>query len=262
MDKGLYKWLPFYSPLYRGRFSFTTGETCRRLDTWAQGTIMTNGRFWVRPQGGHNLRISDTRAPLLRDPIVGTADIGTFVITEWAALASNLARQRHLYMVTAVGGGGVEESAPRGVLEVTLNGFAGLSNPLPNPVSSLRVVPRADGSFSLFWVYDKTGEAAPPAEFAVYSDSGTGTINFSAAIAAVTYQPETAHYSFNTSVLAGPGGLQRFLFVVRARKSIDNEERNNIVVRASNSTDPQNTTQTTYPHTAPGVLPSLQTESP
>jgi len=260
MVNNLAKWLPFYSPLYHGRFDFTMGEAgVRRLDTWVNGTVLAGGRFWVRPQGGHHLRVSDDHVPTLKDPITGASDAGGGTITEWAALANHPFNARHLYMVTAPGGAGVEVLAPAGALEVTTNGFGGLSNPIPNAARGQSAEANADGSFTLRWFYNKQDEATPPADFVVYSDSGTGTIDFLTPIGTVTYNPGAARYSFTTAVLAGAGALQPFLFSIRARKSPGNEEKNTVVLRPLGSTSAQNTTQAGYGYNTPAISPLRQT---
>jgi hypothetical protein len=231
IDRQTTKWLNYCSPLFRGRFDFVAGEDAPRMDSWANALVLLGGWYWVRIEGGHNLRRSVTsRIPSLDDPIVGTADGPAATIkTNW--LVGHAAASRYLYRVTAVGGGGVEDDGRTAVREVATEADGTLTGLLPNRVADLTVTPQSNGSFVLRWNYAATGQAAAPSVFRVYSDSGTGTMDWVAPLGSVVYSTGVPSYLYTTAVLAGAGDTA-VLFAVRAETTTGARERNAMLIPA------------------------------
>ena len=219
----LQKWLLYYSPLSHGRLDFfAAGETAARFDTFGQFVWL--GRFWMRRLGGHNLRRSSGRnTPSANSPIVGRSDGPSSTVSTWPWVG-HAADTVWSYQLRSVGGGGVESDDFAVLREVAIDGSQD-AKALPNAVSGLEAAPLSTGAFTLEWIYSSVGQQAAPGTFAVYSDSGDGSVNYSTALGTVTYSFDQSVYSFTTSVLAGASEAP-FLFAVRARTSAGEEEAN------------------------------------
>jgi hypothetical protein len=221
----------YCSPLFRGRFDFVAGETEPRMDAWANALVLLGGWHWVRIEGGHNLRRSTTsRIPQMSDPIIGTADgPATTIKTNW--LVGHVAASRYLFRVTSIGGGGVEDDGREGVREVATEADGTLTGSLPNRVADISIAPQTNGSFVLRWNYIATGQAAAPSVFRVYSDSGTGTMDWVAPLGSVNYSTGVTAYLYTTAVLAGAGATE-VLFAIRAETATGARERNAMLIPA------------------------------
>ena len=88
--------------------------------------------------------------------------------------------------------------------------------PRPAPVESLSAAGAGGGQVALSWLaLPEMGDAAPEA-FRVYSDAGTGTIDFGAAVGEVPAETGRRHYQW-TSAAQAPGATVRF--AVRAESA-------------------------------------------
>lgn len=244
ISRPLTKWLNYYSPLFGGQFDFFTEESAPRMDSWANALVLLGGWHWVRIKGGHNLRrSSDSSIPTLDDPIIGVADGAAATIkTNW--LVGHAASSRYIYRLTAVGGGGVEDDGRTAIVEVTTDGAGALANPIPNRVADLQATPQTAGTFAMRWTYLAVGQAAAPKYFRVYSDSGTGTIDYVTPIGTVSYTAGSPTYSFTTGVLTGVGDTV-VQFVVRSESTAGAQEKNEMVATArGRSTAPYSTLAT------------------
>lgn len=226
------KWLSFVEPLFGGVFSFHVGESVGRFDPWHRGLI--GGWFWVRTLGGHELRRSSNRAvPAIASAIVGHSDgpNATVWTYPWVGHAANT---QWVYQIRSVGGGGVVSRDTTNVLEIVIDPTGTVVAALPNAVTDLQAVPHADGSFALSWMYSPKNQDAEPSDFAVYSDSATGTINYTTPIGTVAYTPGGKH-EYTTGVLVS-AGITHVLFAVRARVS-GGEEKSTYTIRSAGQTD-------------------------
>lgn len=224
----LQKWFGYYSPLMAGRFDFHTGESAARFDTFMQ--FIHLGRWWTRIRGGHNLRRrSDRTVPTLADPIIARSDAATATM-QTPTRIGHANDTNWIYMITAVGAGGVENEDRRNIREVVINAAGTLVGSLPNKPTGIKVVPKSNGSFDIYWQYNPKLHGAAPTSFKVYSDSGTGTIDYVTPVATVTYDAEIQSYSANSGVLAGSTDTA-VLFVVRA--VVASGEEKNVDVKRS-----------------------------
>lgn len=249
----LEKWLLYYSPLSRGRLDFLPdGDMAARFDTFGQ--FIWLGRFWMRRLGGHNLRRSTGRdAPALSAPLVGRSDGPASSISTWP-WAGNAANSKSTYQLKSVGGGGVESEDAAVLREVGINGSQ-TAVALPNAPTGLQVTPLSSGAFTLEWTYNDAGEQAAPGSFAVYSDSGDGSVDYSSALGTVTYVSGQVLYTFTTGVLAGSSEAP-FIFGVRSRTSAGDEEANLNTVSAVGSNSAQYGTVGTRTNVLPLARPN------
>lgn len=188
MSELLSKWLMHYDPIHRG-------WSPRGV---ASGLLATNGFFFPRVAGGYNLYRSQPDAAEPGDTIpVGAAgasarEILTF---SWLPLAADAT---YAYALRSIGGGGVESAPSVRSRVVSFDGSGDPTGLQPNSVTALAVRVLAAGSFEVSWGYIPLGEEAPPVGFEVYSDGGSGIINFDTPIGTVSYVPRRSQYRFIT----------------------------------------------------------------
>ncbi len=99
---------------------------------------------------------------------------------------------------------------------------------LPNVVRHLHVQPIAGGKFQLRWTYSPRGQGDYPADFRVFDDGGTGTIDYDTPLtssvsneAYVSYAPPRDVFRFTTAAYAH--GAQRKFAVVARNASADEQ---------------------------------------
>lgn len=209
------KWLVYFRPMLRGRFSVNATGTQFDAPDFNRGTTLFGGRFWQRIKGGYFLYQRD---PVARTAwqMVGRADGGATTITAMPGFRPrpDLATQ---YCITVVGAGGVEsvEGAARWL--VTLDSDGQLVVYAPNPPLDLTVEIAGVDSFQLSWFYDEDGQRGKPIAFDVFNDIGTpGDIDLTKVIATVPYRLRRGHFS---TTLSGFATNVRVGWQLRARNA-------------------------------------------
>ena len=126
-------------------------------------------------------------------------------------LANDSVRYVHVAAVTACG---IEQ--PMGKLRrVAIDGGGTVEDPAPNAPTGLTADPGPGGVIDLSWDYDRDKQSTKPADFAIYSNGGSGAVDYTSPIATVSYTLsrhftyQAGPYSHGTSVT----------FAVRARSS-------------------------------------------
>ena len=180
----LRRWLTYYDPIHRG---FTPAGI-------ANGVCATAGFFFPRVSGGYNLYrgVGSASAIDFNFP-VGAAGAEAAEIRNFTWWGHSFETE-YYYAVRAVGGGGVESEASHPAMKVPFDDYhyAGL---LPNPPSDLRVRPVAAGALEISWTYDRRNEQARPHTWFVYTDHGTGTMDYSWPVQVCGYRLGQVHYS-------------------------------------------------------------------
>ncbi|UCG15489.1 MAG: hypothetical protein JSV19_09345 [Phycisphaerales bacterium] len=219
------KWLDHYDPIH-------LGYTPRGI---ANGVCATGGWFFPRITGGYNLyRGSPGAGEIDYGRPVGAAGTAATEIRNfpWCLHASNTT---YAYVVRSIGGGGVESDSSAPPVSVEIDALGTVIGPRPNAPSQLSVRPAADGAFDLRWTYSTAGEAAPPMMFRIFSDQGTGAIDFDTVVGSVAYRAGQVHYAFTTPTHAH--GTRR-LWAVRAVSVDDVDDGNSVAVSAWADAEP------------------------
>lgn len=236
------KTLKWFNPLLLGRFGIANAG----FSPWMNGLCLTMGRFWVRNIGGHNLRrLPGPNIPELTDEIAGCADGPVASITTGPHVG-HPASGRYTYRLTSVGSGGVESDDLSNVREVVVTAAGALANPVPRPILGLAVKPADDGSFLLRWSYEPRRQAVAPAHFAIFSNGGSGEIDYSSPLATVNYSAGATEYQYDTGVIAG-STWETWQFAIRARVTSARFEASTAAPPAVPATDtPQYDVPTTH----------------
>lgn len=206
MATQLQKWLGYYSPLFQGRFDVFLSAGGPRREAWHQGLGLSNGRFWMRIAGGHDLRRTTgpapTWAPTSSDLLVGRSDgRGTSLTTfPWVGHAAGT---EYVHGLTAVGAGGVSDVSEAPRARAAFDPAGALVAPAPNLVGDLAVEPVSGGRFALCWTYDETDQETAPSQFRVYNDVGSfGIVDYGVVIAVVPYRFRRGYFSWTSAPFA------------------------------------------------------------
>lgn len=98
--------------------------------------------------------------------------------------------------VDVVSGGGVLTPATPGSERARAWGASGDVGALPNTPVHVRARQVEDGKVHLTWSYNGLYEQVTPARFDVFSDGGTGTMNWSTVVDQIAYDANRPHYGW------------------------------------------------------------------
>ena len=118
------------------------------------------------------------------------------------------------YVEKISGGGWVTETHPEHA-KPTVWGGSGYVGAIPNTPSDVRVCQFGSDKVLVQWGYNPIWEQAAPASFDVFSDGGTGTMDWTTPVANVAFEDGEMAYGWVSGVLAA--GAWRFN--VRAKTS-------------------------------------------
>jgi len=121
------------------------------------------------------------------------------------------AQTDYFYAVRRVSGTGKTERGTLAVVKLSLDEQSKRRAPRPQGVREVRAQLTGAGRIHLGWWYVPLGQQAEPANFAVYGDNGTGTIDYESVLAEVPY---TGRYYY--SYEGDAGDSKEYRFSVRA----------------------------------------------
>jgi len=175
------------------------------------GTTLGLGWFWVRLGGCSALY----RGPGMdgiefgRILSVDGPDAETVSPPDWVEHESG---SRYFYVLRRFNRCGIPEQSLGAAVAVSIGGDGGLAEREPNKVFSVRAEVVEGEKVRVVWFYSPLGQQSEPTCFNVYSDGGTGQVDYADPLAMVSYRG-CCYYSYVSDGLS-PG---RYLFAVRAR---------------------------------------------
>ncbi len=179
------KWLAHYDSIHRG-------YTPRGM---ANAVCATNGWTFPRINGGYNLYRGTPAAPDIDYAFpVGAAGPAAETVTNFA-WRPHAADTEYFYVLRAVGGGGVESPSSAPPVSVVFDAAGGFLGGRPNSPMALTVTLASGGRFVPRWSYSDVGEEASPTQFRVYTDGGTGTIDYDHAVGQIAFRTGQVHFS-------------------------------------------------------------------
>lgn len=207
-----------------------------RLWHWTGGMGATLGEAWPGLSGQYNLcRGEGAEAIDFANPVGATSPtaadpLALRLYPTWQQKAST----RYTYAMRAIGPGGVESidvpaSPP---IVVRTDADAEVVGPLPPSPRRQGAQPRAAGMLLVRWDYLRTSELTPATQFRIYSDAGTGVMDYitpEATIAARKGQAGEGLYQ----VEVGPFGHGLTVqVVVRSVSAAGVEDLNEVTISA------------------------------
>jgi hypothetical protein len=126
--------------------------------------------------------------------------------------------QVYFYVVRCANRCGRVERTLRAAVKVSIDETGNLCKGKPNDVFGLRAEQGNDSKAEIVWTYSPIEQASPPKEMRIYSDEGTGQVDYQSPIATVKYKGRRFYRHKIETPTEG-----WYLFAIRAADAIDNE---------------------------------------
>jgi len=209
-----------YDPLYLGM-----GR--RAL---ANALHVTLGQSFPRPGGGYNLyRGSGSAQQIDWDHPVGVAGKDAAAVSNFADCPHDI-NLVYYYALRAVSPGGVEQDSREEITRLAFDVEGQAILPPVEPPSDLQVEPLAGGRFRLSWYYRASKPVQSPGEFRVYTNNGSGVVDYDSLVAAVSFRFWRWHYEYVSEFFDSGTAT---LWSVRTVNRAEQEERNTNTVSAA-----------------------------
>lgn len=174
------------------------------------GMGLTGGDFWPRPAGCQNLYRGRSMVSIDLANILAVADITATELGPPGWL-EHQAATTYFYIVRRANSCGAEERTLGAAVKIALDSNGNLSEPVCNSVFSVRARQKEGDKVELVWFYWPIEQKAACDCFRVYSDNGTGQIDYENAAGQIKYVGRQ-FYTFQS----GPMSDEKNLFCIRA----------------------------------------------
>jgi hypothetical protein len=181
------------------------------------GTAIFRGWFWARVKGCRLVYRGGSMETIDFDRILAVTDADASEISLPSYLAHEPG-QVYFYVVRCSNGCGRIERTLQAAVKIGIDGNGEMQEPRPNGVFGLSGGQQQDGNIEIIWQYSPIGQESPPEKMMIYSDGGTGEIDYQEPMATVQYNGRK-FYRFQVS----PADDGRYQFVVRAADARGNE---------------------------------------
>jgi hypothetical protein len=201
------------------------------------GTALTGGWFWMRVNGcrlvyrGFDMLTTggQSMGTIDFDNVIAVADPETDEI-RLPDYTSHEAGEDYFYVVRCANRCGQIERTLQAAVKVSIDSEGKLEAGKPNSVFGLGIKREADGKIELVWGYYPNEQESKPSEMRIYTDEGTGEINYQQPTGIVKYNRKRC-YQYKCEI-AGSG---RERFAVRAADSEGNEQKQGKLVEIETS---------------------------
>jgi len=174
------------------------------------GMVLTGGDFWPRLLGCQNLYRGESMLTIDFDDILVVTDIseGTISPPTWL---SHQPASVYFYVARRVNGCGVEEHSLCAFTKVAFDSEGNLVEPRCNNIFSVKAYQVFGNKVRLIWYYWPIAQDATPDHFNIYSNGGSGEIDYENTIAEIDYNGQK-FYSWQSGSL----NTDKHLFCIRA----------------------------------------------
>lgn len=181
------------------------------------GMGLTGGDFWPRVEDCQNLYRGGSVCTIDFDTILAVRDVDEILIGCGDEVGHE-AGQSYLYVVRRANRCGDQEQSFGAAIMAVFDGESGLIEPGCNKVFSIFAEQIKGPRVRVVWYYCPIGQEVACGGFNVYSDNGTGQVDYETPVTAVDYAG-ARFYSYKSDVLSEG----RYLFVIRAVSKIGQE---------------------------------------
>lgn len=174
------------------------------------GMGLTGGDFWPRVKGCQNLYRGGSVCTVDFDKILAVRDVDEILIGCGDEVGHE-AEQSYFYVVRRANRCGDQEKSFSAAIRVVFDGESDLIEPGCNKVFSIFAEQIKGPRVRVVWYYCPIGQEVACGGFNVYSDNGTGQVDYETPVTAVDYAG-ARFYIYESGVLSEG----RYLFVIRA----------------------------------------------
>lgn len=174
------------------------------------GTVLSLGWFWFRLSGcsvmyrGKGMEEIDFHKLLA----VGPSEAQQLQPPDYFEHEND---SKYFYIIRRVNLCGMEEQSLGAAVRVVIDPSGELAEPEPNAVFGAKIEHSGSNKVKLLWFYCPVGQGERPVCFNIYTDNGTGQLDYETAIAKIPYT-KPQFYSYEADV----SGAGKHLFAIRA----------------------------------------------
>jgi hypothetical protein len=183
------------------------------------GTVMSLGWFWIRTSGCRLVYRGESMETIDFDNVLAVTSPETDEVT-LPDFISHEAGKDYFYIVRCSNLCGQIERTLKAAVKVSIDSEGKLEAGKPNGVFGLAVKRRRDGQIEFVWGYYPIEQKSDPKEMRIYTDAGTGEVNYQEPIAVVQYKGKR-FYQYKSEIPVN----RRYRYAVRAADSDGNEQR-------------------------------------
>ena len=193
------------------------------------GTVTTLGWFWMRVGGCRIAYRGGSMDGVDFENVLAVAEPDADEISLPSYL-SHEAGEVYFYVVRCANRCGDIERTLRAAVKVAIDNDGKLGKAQPNEIVGLRAEQGQDGKVEIVWTYSPMEQGSGPAEMMVYSDEGTGEVDYQEPVAMVKYKRRRV---YRHKIDRSADG--RYRFAVRAADGEGNENGSTKIVEIETS---------------------------
>ena len=189
---------------------------------------LAEGDFWTRRLGCHAVyRGKGNIANIdFEQIVIAVTNGGLLTLPDYITHEPG---NDYYYAVRRISQTGKQEKGTVAIVRLALDNEGKRRGNRPNKIRQLKAETIHEGRIRLCWFYWPMGAEAVPDNFAVYGDSGSGTINYENSLCEIPYKSGCYFYQF----LSEPGNHGQWLrFSVRSVSSEGQDDGNMAFVEA------------------------------
>jgi len=190
------------------------------------GTAISRGWFWTKVSGCRLVYRGQSMEAIDFDDVLAVVTMESDEIA-LPGFLSHEPGQTWFYVVRCANRCGQIEQTLQSAVKAAIDTEGGICEPRPNGIFGLSAERKADGSVEVIGLYYPIEQASNPIELRVYSDGGTGQIDYQNPEAKLTYQGRKFYGYSDDSLSEG-----RYLFSIRAADAAGSENRSKETVMA------------------------------
>lgn len=195
------------------------------------GTVLTCGWFWPRVAGCSVLYRGNSMERIDFANILTVAEVDACQISSPSYVQHN-SGSTYFYVIRRVNNCGDQEHTLSAAVKVSIDADGDLAKPRPNNIFEVRAEQVDGNKIGLVWYYCPLGQRQKPVCFKIYTDAGTGQVDYENPVATISYAGRR-FYSYQSSSLdAG-----KYLFCIRAEGAGGTESGSSAQIRIQLDTD-------------------------
>jgi len=179
---------------------------------------VTGGDFWARQTGCQNLYRGDSINAIDFTKLVAVVEASDVLITV-PSTAQHENDSCYLYIFCRANCCGYEVLSLNAAIKIVFDSQGNLIEQGCNKIFNVIAEQIAGGKVRLQWYYNPLGQADSVVRFNIYSDDGSGNIDYENAVSTVDYKG-VRFYSYQSNSLDGG----RYLFCIKTESSIGKED--------------------------------------
>ncbi|MHC4212156.1 MAG: hypothetical protein ACYSWP_02165 [Planctomycetota bacterium] len=173
------------------------------------GTVLSLGWFWMRVDGCSVLYRGDVMDAIDFGDVLSVSEIDA----EQMSVPSYVGHENdsiYFYVVRRFNSCGVAEQTLSTSVRVAIDSAGDLAEPRPNNLFAVKARQIDGNKVELSWYYCPLAQESEPESFVIYSDGGSGAVDFENSVATVDYTGRR-FYSYTSGIL----DTGRYLFCIK-----------------------------------------------